>query len=29
MNATAVRAYLTDLQNRIVAQFEALDDRHF
>jgi coproporphyrinogen III oxidase len=29
MNAAAVRAYLTDLQNRIVAQFEALDDRHF
>jgi coproporphyrinogen III oxidase len=29
MNAEAVRAYLVDLQNRIVAQFEALDDRHF
>jgi coproporphyrinogen III oxidase len=29
MNAEAVRAYLVDLQNRIVAQLEALDDRHF
>jgi coproporphyrinogen III oxidase len=29
MNATAVRAYLTDLQGRIVTQFEALDDRPF
>ena len=29
MNAAAVRAYLTDLQDRIVAQLEALDDRHF
>src|SRR5258706_2982652 len=29
MNAEAVRAYLVELQNRIVAQFEALDDRHF
>jgi coproporphyrinogen III oxidase len=29
MNAPAVRAYLTDLQDRVVAQMEALDDRHF
>ena len=29
MNIQAVRAYLTDLQDRIVAQMEALDDRHF
>jgi coproporphyrinogen III oxidase len=29
MNAEAVRAYLVELQNRIVAQMEALDDRHF
>jgi coproporphyrinogen III oxidase len=29
MNPQAVRAYLTDLQDRIVAQMEALDDRPF
>ena len=29
MNASAVRAYLTDLQNRIVSQFEVFDDRPF
>ena len=29
MNASAVRAYLTDLQQRIVAQFEGFDDRRF
>ena len=29
MNASAVRAYLTDLQQRIVAQLEAFDDRRF
>ena len=29
MNAEAVRAYLTDLQNRIVSQFEVFDDRPF
>ncbi len=29
MNAAAVRAYLTALQERIVAQMEALDDRPF
>jgi coproporphyrinogen III oxidase len=29
MNAAAVRQYLTELQDRIVAQMEALDDRTF
>jgi coproporphyrinogen III oxidase len=29
MNPASVRHYLTDLQDRIVAQMEALDDRHF
>jgi coproporphyrinogen III oxidase len=29
MNPASVRAYLTDLQDRIVAQMEALDDRPF
>ena len=29
MNPDSVRHYLTDLQNRIVAQMEVLDDRHF
>jgi coproporphyrinogen III oxidase len=29
MNPATVRAYLTDLQDRIVAQMEALDDRPF
>jgi coproporphyrinogen III oxidase len=29
MNAAAVRQYLTELQDRIVAQMEALDDRPF
>jgi coproporphyrinogen III oxidase len=29
MNAAAVRAYLSGLQDLIVTRFEALDDRHF
>jgi len=29
MNSIAVRTYLTNLQDRIVAQFEAFDDRPF
>ena len=29
MNPSAVRSYLTDLQSRVVSQFEAFDDRPF